>query len=279
MIFATFRIVIVLSFKFLSLIVFFFSKKRKPIALKNIDLCFPAKSFEGKKRNYLIARDSFLMLGHSIADFFLLRFYNKKNINHYVKFEGKYLLLYELQKGKGLIITGAHFGSCELAAHYLALHGFKSLVLYTPIKKPYWLEKFVKSNRQRSGNILISKYSSFLKLYRHLKKGGIVLALTDQHCSQSDGRKVPFFSHDVWTHTSFVKLSLKLGTPIVSGFVFIKNLFEYEIQFFKALYPQDFLKLDDPEYQMALASNRLLTKAILKKPNHWMWQHRRFKDL
>ena len=37
---------------------------------------------------------------------------------------------------------------------------FKSLILYNPIKKPLWLERFVKNNREISGNILVAKQNS-----------------------------------------------------------------------------------------------------------------------
>ena len=278
-IFATFRVGTVLFFRFLGLIVFCCSTKRKPITKNNINLCFPIKSKKDKKRNNKIARDSFIKLGHAFADFLLMRFYNKKNVDDYFVMKGLENFHQANKKKKGVIFSTAHFGNSELAAHYFSLKGFNSLILYNPIKKPLWLEKFVKSNREVSGNVLISKQNAFFSVYKRLKKEGLVGFLTDQNCLPKDGRKVPLFGHDVWTHTAFIKLSLKIGAPIVPGFSFIQKLSKYEFEILPPLFPEDFAKYDDPEYEMALEINRTLERAIRKSPEQWMWQHRRFKNI
>ncbi len=278
-IFATFRVVAVLFFRFLGFMVFSCSTKRKPITKKNINLCFPIKNKKDEKRNNKIARDSFITLGHAFADFLLMRFYNKKNIDDYFTLKGLDNFYKAQEKQKGVIFSTAHFGNSELAAHCFALKMFKSLILYNPIKKPLWLERFVKNNREISGNVLIAKQNSFFSVYKTLKKKGVVGFLTDQNCTPRDGRKVPLFGHNVWTHTAFIKLSLKTGAPIVPGFSFIKKLSKYEIEFFPPLFPEDFKKYDDPEYEMALEINRILENVIYKSPDQWMWQHRRFKNI
>jgi len=276
-IFATFRLITILFFRFLGRITFYLSKKRKPVALANVNLCFPVKSKHDKKRNNKIVRDSFIYLAHMAADFFLLRFYTSKNIDKYIEIENLEYFKQAQKEGKGVILAAAHFGSWELAAHFLALKWFKCLVLYNPIKKPLWLETFVKNNRGFSGNTLISKKSALLNVYRHLKKGGSVAFMMDQHCFENEGIKASFFGHQVWTHKSFIELSLKTGVPIVFGFMFIKGLNKYSLKILKPLYPQDFLKFDHPEYEMASLSNKHLENAIRQAPGNWMWQHRRFK--
>jgi len=278
-IFATFRLLGISLFRFVGLLAFYCSKKRKPVAKRNIDLCFLIKKNIDKKINKKILKDSFISLGHSFADFLLLRFYNKKNINKFVSSKNLDYFTQALRLNKGTILSTAHFGSWELAAHYLALNNLKSLVLYNPIKKINWLENFVKNNRQLSGNVLIAKQNAILSVYRQLKQGKIVTFIIDQNCSPKDGLRVPFFGHNVWTHTAFIKLSIKTGAPIVPGFMFAKGLFKYELEAFAPLYPEDYKKFDDPEYQMALDSNKALEKAILKSPGLWMWQHKRFKNL
>ncbi len=209
----------------------------------------------------------------------MLKFYNKNNVDRYLDVENLHHFKDAKNKGKGVIFSTAHFGSWELAAHIFALKGFKSLILYKPLKKPQWLEVWVKKRRQINGNVLISKYNAMLTVFRALKKGKMVGFIADQHCTPEDGLLVPFFGHKVWTHTSFIKLSLKTGAPIVPGFMITKNFFKYEMKVFKPLYPQDFLQYENPEYEMAVASNKILEQIIRKKPENWMWMHRRFKNL
>ncbi len=276
MIFATFRLVFVLLFRFLGMVVFLFSKKRRAISIKNLRLCFPEKT---KREINKIARDSFILLGHSFADFLLVRFYSKDYINKHFEINGLDDIKNILDKGKGIVLSASHFGSFELAAHLMALNGLKSLILYNPIKNNPWLEKLIKNNREFGGNRLIPKKNSFFSVYKRLRKGGIALFAADQNCCADEGRKVPLFLNSTWTHTGFINLSLKTGAPIVQGFIYTKNLFDYEIYILPPLYPENFLKLKDPEYEMILAVNKGLETAIKKSPAHWMWQHRRFKNL
>jgi Kdo2-lipid IVA lauroyltransferase/acyltransferase len=276
MIFATFRVAIILVFRLLGKVTFYFSKKRKPVAFENIKRCFPEKN---KKEKNKILKGSFVSLGHSLADFLLIKSYKQKDIDHYIQAKNLHYFDEALQKGKGVILSTGHFGSWELAAHYLALKGFKSLILYNPIKWPEWLEVFVKKRRECCGNVLISKKRSLISLYKRIKSGGIVTLVTDQNCMPSDGIKAPLFGQNVWTHTAFIHLSLKTGAPVVPGFIFTKGLIKYEIELFKPLYPEDFTNLKNPEYQMAVASNKALESSIRRSPDHWMWQHRRFKNL
>ncbi len=276
MIFATFRLVIILLFRFLGRVVFLFSRKRKAVCIKNLNLCFPEKT---EKEKLKIARDSFILLGHSFADFLLVRFYSEKYINKHFKINNMDSFRSALDKGKGVILYAAHFGSFELAAHFMALNGFKSLILYNPIKKNPWIEKIVKNNREFAGNRLIPKQDSLLTVFRKLRKGGIVLFAADQNCYSIEGIKVPLFGNSTWAHTGYINLSLKTGAPVIPGFIYTKNLFDYEIDILQPLDPKDFLKFEDSEYEMALAVSKALEKAIKKSPGHWMWLHRRFKDL
>ncbi|MFH1461722.1 MAG: hypothetical protein ABIF12_02130 [bacterium] len=276
MIFATLRLTMVLIFRFVGKIVYFCSKKRKNITLKNLHLCFSDKSVHEINQ---IAKDSFALLGHSFADFLLVRFYKKKYLQKHFKINNFENFTSALNLGKGVILSTAHFGSFELAAHFFALMNYKSLILYNPVKKYLWLEKIVKRNREFAGNILIPKQNSLLTVFKRLKRGGAVLFAADQNCYPPDGKLIPLFSNLVYTHTGFVNLSLKTGAPIVPGFIYIKNLFDYEIDVLSPLYPQDFLKFEDPEYEMSLAINRALELAVKRFPAQWMWQHRRFKGL
>ncbi|MFH1644156.1 MAG: lysophospholipid acyltransferase family protein [bacterium] len=281
MIFATCRIFTILFFRFVAALFFYFSKKRRPVAAANVDLCFPPEKNSDKKKNNKIVKKSYLSLGHSAADFLLMRFYNKKNIDKYITTEGMECFYDAQKKGKGVIIITAHFGNWELAAHYLALKGIKSLVLYNPIKAKnfLWFERFVKNNRQRSGNILISKKNSLFNVYKHLRRGGNVVLISDQHCYPPEGIQTKFFNQNVWSHKAFAELSLKTGAPIVSGFMFIKNLNKYLLKVYKPLYPQDFEKFKNPEIEIASSGNKILEDAILRSPGQWMWQHRRFKNI
>ena len=275
MIFAIVRFFTILFFRQLGLIGYYLSRKRKKVVLSNLTLCFGAL----QKQNNKIAKESYISLGHAMADFILLKRYSAKNIDKYIAFKNLNYLQEALSLGRGVIICSGHFGSWELAAHALALKGYKSLILYNPIKKPAWLEKAVIKRREVGGNQLISKRAALGKVGRWLRRGGVATLLVDQNCKPVDGVRIPLLGQDVWTNISCAQLSLRLGAPIVPGFIFTKGLGGYELYIGKPLYPEEFKSLEDPAKSIATAFYGELEGAITKSSGEWMWQHRRFKNL
>jgi Kdo2-lipid IVA lauroyltransferase/acyltransferase len=282
MIFATTRLIIILLCRIAGLAAFYLFSSRKKIAIKNISRCLFSKKNNDKiiqKKCATIARKCFILQEQTLADFLLLKFYTKQNINKFVTIKNRRNIEDALIKKRGLIISTGHFGSWELAAHVFAQKGFKSLIPYNPIKKYPSVDRWIKKKRETGGNQLVSKNNSLIKIYKHLKNNKIVSILVDQYCIPEQGLQVPFFGLHPWTHTSFIKLSLKTGSPIVPGFMFTNGLFSYSLEFFKPLYPEEFSHHKDPVYEMARAHNQILETTITKSPANWMWQHRRFKNI
>lgn len=276
MFFATLRLLHIFFFRALGSMFFYLFKKRRRIAISNIKKCqkFLENRIGDRVSPIKIVKKSFACLGQTLGDFLLLRKYTNKNIDKYVIAKNLNYLEEAVEKGNGVIISTAHFGSWELAAHYFALKGFKSLIIYNKFKKPVWFDDIVKRQRENSGNTLLLKDNSFLSLYKHLKKGGIIILLTDQHAFPPEGERVSFLGQDAWTHTAFVKMSKKTGAPIIPAFMFVEGISSYSIELCKPIYPEDFSVLD-----LTRACNIALEDAIVRAPHLWMWQHRRFKEL
>jgi len=282
MILATLRFLHILCFRFIGRIFFYLFRKRRKIAIENVKKCYPfifkgEKYSEAKVRK--IVKKSFINLGHTLGDFLFLKWYTKNNIDNYVTFKNRDYFEQALSKGDGLILSAAHFGGWELSAHVLALKGFESLVLYNRFKRPSWLDRVVKKQRERSGNRLILKQNSFLSIYKWLKKGGVVALLTDQHAIPPEGEKMRLLGVDAWVHTSFIKMSIKTGALIVPAFMHVKGNYRYEIEFFKPIDPRDFVDCENQALAMARECFKALEESIIKSPHLWMWQHRRFKNL
>jgi KDO2-lipid IV(A) lauroyltransferase len=107
----------------------------------------------------------------------------------------------------------------------------------------------------------------------------VATLIVDQNCKPADGIRIPLLGQEVWTNISFARLSLRLGAPIIPGFICTKGLGEYELCIGRPLYPEEFKKQEDPAKEMASAFYWELDQAIQKSPGQWMWQHRRFKNL
>lgn len=273
MIFATLRLPIVLFCRAMGSILFYLFKRRKNVAVSNVSRCFPAVN------PIRVARRSYANQGQTLADFLLLKWYTKKNIDRYVSFRNMHYINNALAQGRGVIVSTGHFGSWELAAHALALYGFKSSIVYNKLKKPVWLDGLVKKNRERSGNKLILKERAFIALYKALKKGEAVTIVTDQHAYPPEGDKMCFLGQEAWVHSAFVKLSIKTGAVIVPAFMFTEGYSKYVIKAFSPIDPFDYANAADRVVTMTKRAHQALEGVIEREPTLWLWQHRRFKEL
>ena len=125
---------------------------------------------------------------------------------------------------------------------------------------------------------IVPPITTYVSLFKHIKNGGAVTIMTDQHAVPPEGINVPLLGQDAWTHATFVKMSIKTGAPIVPAYMFVKGYSKYVIKFGEAVFPEAYLGNKDPVYDMTLACNKALGCAIKTHPELWMWQHRRFKS-
>jgi KDO2-lipid IV(A) lauroyltransferase len=70
--------------------------------------------------------------------------------------EGLENLKGSLGRGRGVFVLSAHFGHWEVAAEWLAVHGFPQALVYRPLENPL-VEAELAAARTRFGNTLIPK--------------------------------------------------------------------------------------------------------------------------
>jgi Kdo2-lipid IVA lauroyltransferase/acyltransferase len=303
MIFASLRLAHVLLFRFVGFALFLIMKNRRRITKANIKACrnhIYNKSIDNQSATFW-AMKSFCSMGQTLADLLILNFYTKKNIDKFVSCKNLETIQQATSVGNGVIITSSHFGSWELAGHFLALKGYKSLVIYNKFRHSRFIEKFVKKQREFSGNILVVKNNSMIKTFKHLKRGGIVLILTDQHADASEGTQSTLLGHKVSCHSGFIRLAAKTHSAIIpaavlnlgfSAYDFFKwpllknSPFRCSIEIGKPIWPRQINSNQVEAHQFSEdkiikqtlnKTNSFLEQMISRAPEQWMWQHRRFK--
>ena len=278
---STLRFIHISLFRLIGLILFYVLRNRRKIAKTNLSLCHDAIQLDitNKKNIKRLTKKSFINLGQTLGDFLFLKFYAKKNIDKYVEIKNINYLEELKSNGKGIIISSAHFGSWELAAHCLALNGFKSLVVHNQFRTLAFLNNFIKSQREFCGNQLVDKQNCFIKIYKQLKAGKIITIITDQYATDTDGERIPFLGKDALTHKIFAKISLKTKAPIICAFIFTVAPSKYIIEINKPIDPLDFQDKPNATHLMLKTHNEILENAIKRSPKNWMWQHKRFKGI
>lgn len=134
-----------------------------------------------------------------------------------------------LARGKGVVLTSAHFGEMDVAVQIVAVRGLHPLVLHERLH-PQRLLDYVAGIRSRMGIQFVPLGdASVLKLaFRTLRQNGLLGVVADRDVTNS-GRIVRFFGADARLPDGHVTLALHTGTAILMAFCLRRPDDTYEI--------------------------------------------------
>ena len=121
-------------------------------------------------------------------------------------------------RGKGVVLTSAHFGEMDVAVQIVAVRGLRPVILHERLR-PQQLFDYVAGMRSRMGiQIVPLGDASVLKLaFRTLRQNGLLGVMADRDVTKS-GRVVRFFGADARLPDGHVTLALHTGAAILMGF-------------------------------------------------------------
>jgi KDO2-lipid IV(A) lauroyltransferase len=244
------------------------STKMRHIAEVNLQLCFPEKT--PAEREQLLQKN-FESAGMTFFETGLAWWGNDKKFDSLLRVHGREHLERALQKGKGVIFCSAHFMCLELCGRLLSKE-LSFSVMYRPQKNPV-LDLLVKRARKRYYESTIAR-EDLRGMLRALKKNTIVWYSADIDAGEKNSVFVPFFGVPAATITATSRLAKISGAEIVPVFFYRRHDDSgYDLYIDPALqnYPTD------DEKQDALRMNQIIEQAVLKKPEEYLWQYRRFK--
>lgn len=179
------------------------------------------------------------------------------------------------ETGRGFVVMTAHFGNWEWVGAYMLALGYDVGIWAKPMHNQT-TEALIRNQRERMGYSIFYTHQSPLRLFRHVKKGGVIALLADQD-ARGEGLFLPFFGYPASTPTGPAWVAVKLGVPILPGFGFRTKDGRVRAWTGEIFYP-DKEADEDAEIERALRHyNRELEKAIREEPSQFMWFHRRWK--
>ncbi len=182
-----------------------------------------------------------------------------------------------LERGRGLLIISAHFGSWELApAVALCLHT-PLHVIVRPLDSPA-LQRLAEIYRQCCGYHAIAKRAALAECLKVLRRGEIVAVLMDQSSLRHESIQVEFFGTSAYTSKGPALLALRTGCPVVSGFLMRVGQGHHRLVFSQEIPVRRTGDLQQDIVENTRVFTQVIESYVRRYPDHWFWLHRRWKQ-
>ena len=245
-------------------------KYRVSVLRDNLKKSFPEKSYEELKR---IERLSYKNLADITVESLKAFTMSKKQLfaRHKVINENDIRHLYD--KCGGIIALPNHYGNWEWGAMSCMQLEWPGVALYKPLSNKH-LNSYVKRNRSRLGTELISIYDTARNFVENKDKKKNYIMASDQ--SPSNAKKA-YWINFLGRETAFLHgpelYAKKYNYPAV--FIDIQRVKRGYYELNLSLLSEEPQTLKDGELTQMLASK--LEEVIRKKPENWLWSHKRWK--
>lgn len=171
-------------------------------------------------------------------------------------------------QGRPVILVSGHFGNYEAARAALVARGHVIGGLYRPMSNRYFNAHYVRTMEAFGGPVFPQGRAGTAGFVRHLKSGGLLVLLFDQHAV---GAQISFLGHPAHTALSAAELALRYGADL--------------IPFYATRQPDGLsfaVELEAPvphstAVEMTTALTRSLEARVRAHPGQWFWIHRRWK--
>ncbi len=257
---------------FLFLLAWYFPGYRKKIVLNNIQNAFPGKKASEVKR---IARGYYRHMCDSLVESFAASRMNENELSERCTWKNTEILDQYFEKGKSIVAVFGHYGNWELLFS-LPLHTrYKVLALYKPLNNVYF-DNFMKNLRQRFGIKAVPLIRSYQVMLQHQMENipSITFFLGDQRPVKEHIRYwTKFLNQDTPVMLGSEQIARRLNQVVVYFAINKVKRGYYEVE----VVPVTEEPGETSEFEITEKHIRLLESQIIKKPEYWLWSHKRWK--
>lgn len=248
-------------------------KKDRGIVEKQLAMVFPESS-ETERKAW--ASQCFLHFGQLLGELFGMDQITA-DADQRISIVGEEYVQEGLERGKGIIVLGAHLGNWEVLSASFA----KSKIPIKAAVKPLYderLNQFFTQMREKGGIQLIErgKPKAARAILECFKNNEVFFVLMDQDTDVSS-MFVPFFGTPAQTPIAASHLALKTDAMVLSGIAVRRPHGKFEVKlskvghFGKKKFEQEDL------FRVTQQFNQEMERVIRNDPEQWAWFHRRWK--
>jgi KDO2-lipid IV(A) lauroyltransferase len=245
---------------------------RKKVVLENLNLAFPEKSEEERKK---IAKDFFRHLTDLIMESVKAFSISEKEMSKRYTYKNPELVNNFTKQGRSIALVAAHQANWEWSISLpLVLEGNVSGA-YTKLGNPYF-EKVVRSSREKYGIIGYKTSETVKGMQKNFaeKTQGLYILLSDQSPQlHKTFYWNEFFGVQVPMHTGAEMLAKRFDLVVINYITrkVKRGYYETEFQLITDA-PKEF-----EDYQITDKYTRLTENNIKQQPALYLWSHKRFK--
>jgi len=249
------------------------SGRRREVTRANLAAAFPEKTPDDIRR---LVRKVYEHLGLFGVESLRVPRMLSEGIEKYVRMPYLGAVRDFLEEGRPMIVVTAHIGNWELAGHACSAMIVPLNAVARPLDNPI-LEKYLAEFRKLSGQRIIGKRGAVREIVRALKSGESVAILMDQDAGRH-GVFVDFFGRPASTWPTAAALALKLGCPIVFGFLWrLPKSFRYQLIVDSVFQPEPTGDRHADVLRLTQEITSRIEARIRECPEQWFWVHRRWK--
>lgn len=231
----------------------------------NLRLIFPNMPEAERRRIRSAMADSF---GRTMIEVMTRRAFQARRAWSGPTGPGWAALLEARAEGRGALLVSGHFGQWEAVRAALLDNGIECGAMIRPVKNP-WLNADYLANVEAGGRPVIGRDGAGLReLVRHLKRGGVMAILIDQHTRR--GADIDFLGHPAPSGTAIAELAAKYGLPMIPVYGTRQADGLHVVVEFEAPIPPG------TPVEMTQAAADSLAARVRAHPGQYYWLHRRW---
>jgi Kdo2-lipid IVA lauroyltransferase/acyltransferase len=244
--------------------------RRRAIAARNIELCFPQLSAQEQAR---LVDGVIESVGKAFFETGIAWFMPHARLRKLITLQGIEHLQTAQAQGQGVVLLAMHFTHLELGAAAVSMQ-FSIDGTYRPHGNSLYdyLQRKGRERHNPTGSVITR--GDIRGMVRALRNTRAVWYAPDQDYGREHSIFVPFFGIPAATITATSQIA-RLGRGVVIPFVQHRREDGrgYSVEILPPL-PQF---PSDDEYRDTLAISQLIEREVAKQPEQYLWVHRRFK--
>lgn len=245
-------------------------RSRRRVVERNLAACFPELS---PQRRAQLVREHFASLGASMVEMSMGWFGSEDAVRARVRIEGAEHLEAALERGKGVILSSAHFTTFEFFWPALAPLCTRLTGMYKWQRNPV-MNKAMMRGRSRSYSRLFAN-DEVRAMLRSLADNSVVWYAADQSYAGKGSALLPFFGVPAMTNTATSRIARASGATVLP--YFCRRLPDDSAYVMSIGAPLPGLPSDD-EIEDTRRLTALLEDYVRLAPEQYWWIHKRFKS-